>query len=130
MNRKIRQENPIGAAPPPPIVAKVVSRRVNRDGGIAISRKLPQGTKINLIQISNETFLVSTLPADEVARIAETMPAPKPSRFAALSEKLRGLRHDAGVPRVMHAPADTAFVSLTDEEALSRATLHRAQRVR
>jgi len=135
--KKVRRKNAIGALPP--AVASVsaavsqfsmVQRKVTKNGAISIA-SLRQGSKVNVLQIDELTFIVSGRPEAEVQELAATLPVQAPSPFAALSEKLRGKPHSGDPMRIRHAfTGDIEVPSVDDETALAVANIRRAQRAR
>lgn len=136
--KRVRQKNAIGAAPPPAIVHPyshadayaVIQRKVMTNGTISLSR-LRQGSRVNVLQIDEQTFIVSSRPAHEVQQMAQQLPTPPQSPFAELSAQLRGQPHDAPEVRTRHEYTGPISVpSIVDDAALRRADLSKSQRSR
>lgn len=128
--KRIKKENPIAAAPPPIVERVVVTRKVQKGGTVSI-RSLRQGTRVNLLQIDEQTFLVSGLPATELHELAGQFPLPMSSPYAALSARIRGKLNAIDETRVRtNTTPELDFQPLPDEKVLSIASLQRPSRKR
>lgn len=135
--RKVRRKNAIGAAPPPAIIEPapherfaVIERTVTKNGAISI-KGLRQGSKVNVLQIDDLTFMVSGRPPDEICRLAANIPVSAPSPFAAMSDQLRGQPHAVDATRLRHPfVGETVVPALSDDLALASGDLRRTQRLR
>lgn len=133
MNPKkiVKKENPIASAPPPIVERSIVTRRVQKGGAVSISQSLRQGTRVNLLQIDEQTFIVSGLPATELHELAGQFPSPASSPYAALSARIRGNLNTIQETRVRRdAPSESDFQPLSDENVLRSANLQRTSRKR
>lgn len=129
MNKRIRKDNPIAAAPPPIVERVIVTRKVQKGGAISIGG-LRQGTRVNLLQISEQTFLVSALPPDDLHKIAKTIPSPTPSPYAAISARVQGMENTLREPRIRTGLADTKFQPPDDAVVIRASNRQRTTRMR
>lgn len=132
---RMRRQNPLPAAAPPalyahaPIMAK--QRRVGKAGSVTIGAGLAQGVKVTVVELDRQTYIVSSRPMDEVQKIAAGMPRAAASPFAALSDSLKGRKHDLSGTRQRGPYAGPITMpSASDEDVLRNANVQRTRRVR
>ena len=131
---EIRRDNAVVMTPPgqmfcrsQPAIIGVSTHRVGKSGSIHI-KQLPRGANVTVAQV-NDVFVVSVRPRNEVERIASRLPGSEPSALAALSAKIRGIKHGDEEIRTRHSY--TGIVKIESPEAvLAGANLRRASRVR
>jgi hypothetical protein len=130
MTRLVKKDHPIATPPPPFVERAIFSRKVQKGGGISI-RQLRQGTKVNLVQVDELTFLVSGRPPSEVQELVDRLPAAAASPYAALSAATRGVPNLGTNQRVRANLSEEVTVKPIDEEAPQRgANLQRTTRSR
>lgn len=131
---EIRRDNPV-ALPPAhyqPAPHRISSHKVGKSGAIHIA-SLPRGANVNVVQVDEETFVVSSRPESDLRELAQNMPKTKASPFAKISLELRGLKHDfdqsqARIRRPYAGPLDLDIID--DETALAGADTSRSSRRR
>jgi hypothetical protein len=126
-----RKHNSLAAACPPAIFDKLIQRKVQKGGSVTLSADLQRGVKATVARVNETTFVVSTGPISQIQAILEDLPKSTPSPFAALSERLRGQKHEIATSRSRPAfIAGTAVPDLSDEEAMRDAITERSSRTR
>jgi hypothetical protein len=136
---RLQQRNflPATASPPAIYVRAPISmkqRRVGKAGSVTIGGGLAQGVKVIVAEVDPQTYVVSARSEPEVRALAESLPRPAVSPFAALSESLKGRNHD-----IYNAPSPrprgpfvglSAVPEISDEDVLRGADVRRTRRTR
>jgi hypothetical protein len=136
---RVRQRNCLPAAASPPAIyvrapISMKQRRVGKAGSVTIGGGLAQGVKVIVAEVDSQTYVVSARSEPEVRALAESLPRPAVSPFAALSDSLKGRKHDiygAGSPRP-RGPyvGPSAVPEVSDEDVLRGADVRRTRRMR
>jgi len=137
--KTIRQRNGIGTAPPPAITSPApgaqgdyvfIQRKVQKGGTISLTR-LTQGSRVNVVQLDDQTFVVSARPQSDVKKLLAHIPPSTPSPYAALSQQVQGRPHQVEEIRVRHGySGPISFPEISDEVAMALSSVERTRRVR
>jgi hypothetical protein len=116
------------SAPATPRAIDISYHRVGKSGSVHISG-LPKGTRVTVARASAELFIVSPLPEEAVRSIAQALPEPQRSPYAALSEQLGQRQHASDDVRRARTYSGVVRVpEITPEQALANADLQRPRR--